>query len=1794
MRPQSIRMYCVFFLTLFSLLQAQTSRNYYIYHGQQITLKTAKDRISVKFNPLPAGENIDNMLGAILGSDFERSHLLYKNSFSQIFLTREISSAELTAKINLLNNSSEIICAAPVYEYGKITLAVADEFIVRFGNAASRPDIATLNQRYQATILEEIAPSTFLLSINKGSGLNGLDAANQYSESDLVDWAQPNFVYPDWELLDASVNDPYWSDQWAHHNNGQSVATGAGDGFPATVNGYADADMDIDLAWDALIAAGKNAGGSSDILVGMLDSGIDLQHPDLAGNLYSNGADFSGDGSTDDIQGHGTATSGIVAAVGNNGQGVAGIAYQSKILPVKFYSLYGSASDADIAQAIDYAWQQGADVLNNSWGGSTPNQAVTDAIHRAKTQGRNGLGCVIFFSSGNEGHGTVNYPAYLSDVIAVGASNMFDEKKNSGSQDYIRKWAGNYGETLDLVAPTTVYTTDIVGSGGFISGDYNDHFSGTSAACPNAAGVGALVLAANPNLTSDEVRNIMERTADKIERYPYNTDGWNKHVGYGRVNAANAVRAALGADSQPPVISHTVVQSTSDRSARVLSGVITDDSGIAGSANQPKLYFRRIIGGTVFDWESVTDIDGPNGSTYEFTIPAQGWGTQIQYYIAAMDNSANNNMTTYPFGGSGISPSGNTPPPQLLTYHVGEFHTQTYSSSNVPVTWNDANKFYTSTLTIPDHRQIVDINTTVDITGNIQDFVMDLEAPDSRGSGFTQMNGAVGDAYSNTTFDDEAATAITDGNNPYSGAYQPDNGLFVFDGGDAAGTWTLRVYDNVYYNNGGTINNWSMNVTYMLPAYAPLVSDIPDQSIDEGHNFLEVDLDNYVTDADNSPAEISWTSSGNSELVVNIDNSTHIATIAAPDSNWNGSETITFTATDPGGLYDNDSAVFTVNPVNDAPVVSDIPDQTIDEGGQFDQIALDNYVSDVDDPVTAMSWSVTGNSELIISTDTDTRIVTIATPNANWSGVETITFTATDPGGLSGSDASIFTVTAVNDTPVVSPIPGQSISEGNSFAAISLDDYVTDEDNTPDQMIWTTAGSNQILVSIDPSNRIATLTLPGIDWNGSETIAFIATDPGGLSDSSAAVFTVTAVNDTPQVSDIPDQSIPEGGNFQPISLDDYVSDVDNEKSSLTWNASTSVYFDIQIDPLTRIATAAPLDSEWNGAENIRFTATDPGGLSDSDTALFAVTAVNDTPLVSDIPDQTISQGGTFAEIQLDSYVSDMDNADSEIVWSSSGGNHLTVNIDENRVATISPENPTWSGSETISFTASDPGNLSGSDTARFTITAVNQPPVVSDIPDQTISEGENFQTIKLDDFVSDGDNADSLISWRSGGNTQLSVNIDHNRVATVTAPNPDWNGSETITFTASDPTGLTNSDAAVFSITAVNDTPVVGNIPDQIIPEDGHFAQIMLDNYVSDVDNSDSELKWTARGNIQLSVTISSGSIATISVPDSEWYGREEIIFTAQDPDGLSDSDSALFAISAINDTPVISQIPPQIILEGGAFMPIALDDYVVDPDNADSSLAWTIAGHQKLRWVLDGNRIATISAPDSNWFGMDTLAFQVMDPDSAGDSCLTVFTVIPVNDPPLFNGLPDSLSLRQDSLLSLMIWDYVQDNETPSNLLQYQFWSTRDSLKLDFSNSTGMLNVSATKNPSGTAILHVVARDDSNAAATDSIIIRISPATGIDGGIADMPAHDFFLMQNYPNPFNPVTTIQYGVPHSGQVSIRIYNILGEQVAILVDRRMEAGRHTVIFDARALPSGLYFYHMNSGNYSRVMKMLLMK
>jgi subtilisin family serine protease len=328
--------------------------------------------------------------------------------------------------------------------------------------------------------------------------------------------------------------------------------------------------------------------GNASTVVAIVDTGVASNHPDLVGKLLP-GYNFNANNTdTSDSSGHGTAVAGTAAAQGNNGQGVAGVAWGNSILPVKISDSTSYATYANMAKALTYAVDQGARVINISFYGSTSSSTLQSAADYVWN--RNGI---IFACAGNTGTNSPQYPAACNTVIAVSDINSADTLSPSST----------YGSFISLSAPgTNILTTNSDGGYG--------GWSGTSFASPVAAGVATLVVAANPQLSNASIVNILRNNSDDL-----GAAGFDTSYGHGRVNAYRAVVAAgvAPADSTAPTVAITSPSSGSTVSGTVNVPITSSDAvgvtkvefyldgGLAASSTQPS--------GT-FTWDTLGSSNG--------------------------------------------------------------------------------------------------------------------------------------------------------------------------------------------------------------------------------------------------------------------------------------------------------------------------------------------------------------------------------------------------------------------------------------------------------------------------------------------------------------------------------------------------------------------------------------------------------------------------------------------------------------------------------------------------------------------------------------------------------------------------------------------------------------------------------------------------------------------------------------------------------------------------------------------------------------------------------------------------------------------------------------------------------------------------------------------------------------------------------------------------------------------------------------------------------------------------------
>jgi thermitase len=383
------------------------------------------------------------------------------------------------AKIETITKNSVALTRAP-HSQGRAIDAGAAHILVAFNPRVNSKAKAAVLERHnlkEAFKIEELGVT--LLDIPRGQDLQDVIDRLLKEEGDAIEFAEPD------ALVEPSFipNDPNYPDQW-YHTRIHSPA-----------------------AWDATTG--------NTITIAIVDTGVDLAHPDLAAHLVPGWNFFENNSNAYDVFGHGTVVAGAAAAIGENSAQVAGVAYNALIMPLRVSDTNGNASYSTIAQAIIYAADHGAKVANVSYqvGGSS---AVERAARYMLRKG--GLTVV---AEGNGG--SLTKYKNSSAMIGVSATDNYD---------LATAWS-NFGNAVDLAAPGQAIFTTTRGGG-------TDYYSGTSLSAPITSGIIALVWSLHPTFAPDQIQNIVFKSA--IDLGPA---GWDQKYGWGRIDAGNAVGAAL-------------------------------------------------------------------------------------------------------------------------------------------------------------------------------------------------------------------------------------------------------------------------------------------------------------------------------------------------------------------------------------------------------------------------------------------------------------------------------------------------------------------------------------------------------------------------------------------------------------------------------------------------------------------------------------------------------------------------------------------------------------------------------------------------------------------------------------------------------------------------------------------------------------------------------------------------------------------------------------------------------------------------------------------------------------------------------------------------------------------------------------------------------------------------------------------------------------------------------------------------------------------------------------------------
>ncbi|HAS7013938.1 TPA: tandem-95 repeat protein, partial [Vibrio parahaemolyticus] len=589
---------------------------------------------------------------------------------------------------------------------------------------------------------------------------------------------------------------------------------------------------------------------------------------------------------------------------------------------------------------------------------------------------------------------------------------------------------------------------------------------------------------------------------------------------------------------------------------------------------------------------------------------------------------------------------------------------------------------------------------------------------------------------------------------------------------------------------------------------APTVENaIADQELSEDFATYTIDLNDAFKDSDSA---LNFSVSGNSNVLVSIENG--IATIS-PTADWNGSETLTFTATDPSGESISQRVDFTVASVADivadkATVVEDTP--TIIK-------VLGNDTFEGDGKVVSLDAN-NGPANGTVSVNPDGSVT--YTPNDNYHGTDSFTYIVTS-GGVSESTTVSVDVTPVNDAPVAK----DDIATTQEDTVVTIDVLPNDTDVDGDKLSIQSATVPEAQGKVEIVDGKLVFT-PAENFNGDAEITYTVTD-GQLTDEAKVTVTVNPVNDAPTIKVDAVESITEDA----VSTDTVVAtltvrDTDTPEDQLTVSLenNSNGYFVLVGDEVK--LTQAGVDSVNNDELNLKdltISASVSDGVnptaSDSDSLI--VNRVNDAPTIKVDAVESITEDAVSTDTVLATLtVRDTDTPEDQLTVSLENNSNGYFVLVGNEVKLTQAGVDAVNNDElnlkdlTISASVSDGVNPTASDSDSLIVNRVNDAPTVENaIADQELSEDFATYTIDLNDAFKD---SDSALNFSVSGNSNVLVSIE-NGIATI-SPTADWNGSETLTFTAKDPSGESVSQTVNFTVTPVADieedkTTVVEDTP---------------------------------------------------------------------------------------------------------------------------------------------------------------------------------------------------------------------------------------------------------------------------------------------------------------------------------------------------------------------------------------------
>jgi len=592
------------------------------------------------------------------------------------------------------------------------------------------------------------------------------------------------------------------------------------------------------------------------------------------------------------------------------------------------------------------------------------------------------------------------------------------------------------------------------------------------------------------------------------------------------------------------------------------------------------------------------------------------------------------------------------------------------------------------------------------------------------------------------------------------------------------------------------------------------------------------------------------------------------------------------------------------------------------------------------------------------------------TPNQDFNGTDTITYTISDGNGGTATATVTVTVGAVNDPPVA--VDDATVTDEETPVTIPV--LANDSDVDGDPLTVTTASAPNGTVVINPDGTI-TYT-PDQDFNGTDTITYVISDGQGGTDTATVAVTVNPVNDPPVAND----DVATTPEDTPVTLNVLGNDTDVDGDPLIVTGATSPDGQVTINPDGTV-TFTP-DPNFNGTTTVTYTISDGNGGTATATVTLTVDPVNDVPVAT--PD--VGQTDEDTPVTVSVLDNDTDADGDPLTVTAASAPNGTVVINPDGTVTYTP-NPNFNGTDTITYTVTDGNGGFATTTATITVNPVNDVPVA--VNDNVATPEDAPVTIPVLGNDTDADGDPLTVTDATSPDGTVVINPD----GTITfTPNPDFNGPTTITYTVSDGNGGTSTATVTVDVIPVNDAPVATPAV-AATPEDTPVTLSPLDN-ATDVDGDPLVISSATSPNG--TVTINPDGTITYT-PDPNFNGTDVITYQVGDGNGGFTTATITVTVAPVNDPPVAANDIADTDEERPLIIPVLANDVDLDGDPL------TVTNATAANGTIVINPDGTITyTPNVDFFGTDTITYTISDGNGGTSTATVAVTVRNVNEVPV------------------------------------------------------------------------------------------------------------------------------------------------------------------------------------------------